>query len=568
MTRNNSIIAILIVLVLAGAVPVLLAAQAQPETILFNGKIITVDAKFSYAQAIAISGGKILAVGSNDEIRKLAGAGTRQLDLHGKTVIPGLMDNHLHGAGGGPGVDLSRVETLHELLEAIQARVLAANPGDLIVSNGDWHEAQLKEQRLPLRRDLDTVSPENPVVVVRGGHEYILNSMALRKWEINENTPVPPGGGISRYEDGTLNGELIDTARSHVKLPPPPQKDLETQIREQQEEYSILNGAGLTSVRHPGAPVEQYRLLQEMEKRGLLTMRVNFLIRLGGVKTPQEASERIAAWKVTPSDGDDWVRIWGIKLGVDGGFEGGWMTQPYEEPYGQGGTYKGLQTAPEDVYTMTVKELSRLGWRVASHAVGDAAIQLVLKGYEEANKVRPIVGRRWSIEHGFLPSPDQFPLMNRLDLVISAQNHLYLAGPSLVKYWGEKRASWVTPLRSYLDNLNNKMAVSAGTDAPVVPYPPLWTIYHFVTRDTITGGVLGEDQRIRREEALRLSTINNAYLNFEEKVKGSLEPGKYADLVVLSDDIMTCPEQRIRDMSILATMVGGKIVYQSKDFAF
>src|SRR3990170_1914696 len=215
------------------------AAQTpqEPDTILFNGKIVTVDSSFNYAQAIAIAGERILAVGSDADIRKLAGSATRQLDLHSKTVIPGLSDNHLHGVGGGPGVDLSRVETLHELLEAIQASVLASNPGDLIVSNSDWHEAQLKEQRLPLRRDLDTVSPENPVVVVRGGHEYILNSMALRKWEINENTPIPDG---------------------------------------------------LTSVRHPGGSVEQFRLLQEMERRGLLTMRVNFLIRLGGVKTPQE----------------------------------------------------------------------------------------------------------------------------------------------------------------------------------------------------------------------------------------------------------------------------------------
>jgi len=570
MFKKPSIAALMVVVLLAGWH--YSAAQAQvpaaPETILFNGKIITVDANFSYAQAVAIAGGKILAVGANDEIRKMAGTATRQLDLDGKTVIPGLADNHLHNVGGGPGVDLSRVETLQELLEAIQARVLAANPGDLIVSNGDWHEAQLKEQRLPLRRDLDTVSPENPVVVVRGGHEYILNSMALRKWEINENTPVPSGGGISRYDDGSLNGEVIDTAKGLVHLPPQPQKDLDTQIKEWQEAYSTLNAAGLTSVRHPGGPVEQYRMLQEMEKRGLLTMRVNFLLRLGGVKTPKELDDRIASWKVKPGEGDDWLRVWGIKLGVDGGFEGGWMTQPYEEPYGQGGTYKGLQTAPEDLYTMTTKELSRLGWRVASHAVGDAAIQLVLRGYEAANQVRPIVGRRWTIEHAFLPTEDQFPLMSRLDLMISAQNHLYLAGPSLVKYWGVKRASWVTPLRSYLDHLTNKMAVSAGTDSAVVPYPPLWTIYHFVTRNTITGGVLGAGQRIRREEALRLSTINNAYLNFEEKVKGSLEPGKYADLVVLSDDIMTCPEERIRDMSVLATMVGGKLVYQNKEFSF
>ena len=566
MTRTTRLIAALLALLAWSAAR--LAAQAAPSTILYNGKIVTVDAKFSYAEAVAVAGDKILAVGSNDEIRKLAGAATRQLDLHGKTVIPGLMDNHLHDVGGGPGVDLSRVRDMQELLEAIQARILQSKPGDLIVTNSDWHEAQLKEDQIPLRRDLDPISPENPVVVVRGGHEYILNSLALKKWEINENTPVPDGGGISRYDDGQLNGEIMDTAKRLVHLPPEPAVDLEARIKKQQEAFQILNAAGLTSIRIPGAPVEQYRLLQEMEHRGLMTMRVNFLIRLGGVKNAQEIDKAIDGWKVKPGEGDDWLRIWGVKLGVDGGFEGGLMTEPYAEPYGKGGTFKGLQTAPPDNYTMITKELSRLGWRVATHAVGDAAIEEVLQAYDAADKVKPIAGRRWSIEHAFLPSMDDFPVMNRLDLMISAQNHLYLAGPSMVKYWGEKRASWVTPLRTYLDNLKNPSAVSAGTDSPVVPYPPLWTIYHFVTRDTISGGVLGADQRIRREEALRLSTINGAYLDFEENVRGSLEPGKYADLVVLSDDIMTCPAERIRDMSVLATMVGGKIVYQRKDFTF
>ena len=546
------------------------AAQAPPapDTILFNGKVVTVDSKFSYAQALAITGDKILAVGANDDMRKMAGPNTRQLDLHGKTVVPGLSDNHLHDVGGGPGVDLSRVRDMQELLEAIQARILQSKPGDLIVTNSDWHEAQLKEDQIPLRKDLDPISPENPVVVVRGGHEYVLNSLALKKWEINENTPVPDGGGISRYPDGTLNGEVMDTAKSLVHLPPPPPAETADRIKKEQEAFKILNAAGLTSIRIPGAPVADYRMLREMEQRGLLTMRVSFLIRLGGVKSPQDVDAQTAAWKVKPDEGDEWVRMWGVKLGVDGGFEGGLMTEPYQEPYGKGGTYKGLQTAPEQNYTMVTKELSKLGYRVATHAVGDAAIKEVLKAYDAADKVKPIAGRRWSIEHAFLPTMDEFPTMNRLQLMISAQNHLYLAGPSMVKYWGPERTSVVTPLRTYFDNINDKMAISAGTDSPVVPYPPLWTIYHFVTRDTISGGVLGKEQRISREEALRMSTINGAYLSFQENIKGSLEPGKLADLVVLSDDIMTCPEKRIRDMSVLATMVGGKIVYQAKDFSF
>jgi predicted amidohydrolase YtcJ len=210
-------------------------------------------------------------------------------------------------------------------------------------------------------------------------------------------------------------------------------------------------------------------------------------------------------------------------------------------------------------YTDVVKELNRLGWRVATHAVGDAAIDEVLAAYEAADAEKKIAGRRWTIEHGFVPQPDQFPRMKNLGLVISAQDHLYLAGPSLVSYWGPERAARTTPIRTYLDQ---GFVVAGGTDSAVVPYPPLWVIYHFVSRDTISGGVMGADQKISRQEALRVATINNAYLTFEEALKGSIEPGKLADLVVLPEDILTCPEKHIEQMSVAMTMVGGKIVYR------
>ena len=199
-------------------------------------------------------------------------------------------------------------------------------------------------------------------------------------------------------------------------------------------------------------------------------------------------------------------------------------------------------------------------WRVATHAVGDAAIDLVLDAYEAANRERSIVGRRWTIEHAFIGRPDHLPRMKRLEIALAVQNHLYLAGPSLVAYWGRSRAALTTPVRMYLDA---GLLVSSGTDAPVVPYPPLWTIYHFVTRDTMTGGVLGTDQRITRPEALRLATINNARLLFEESIKGSIEVGKLADLVVLSDDILTSAEAKIRDASVVMTIVGGRIVHST-----
>ena len=529
--------------------------SAPPETILVNGHIVTVDARFSIAQAVAIAGGRFTAVGTSAAIRTLAGPKTTTIDLHGQTVIPGLMDDHLHDAGGGPGVDLSQARSMADVLAAIAARVRASRRGDLVVSNSDWHEAQLTEHRLPYRADLDTVSPENPVVLVRGGHEYILNSAALKTWNITKETPRQPGGRITRAPDGELNGELIDRAKALVQLPPGPALTIEAL----QEQHRTLNAAGLTSIRYPGASVEQYRLLQEMERRGILTIRVNQLLRFNSADSAGAMRAAIAASNVKPDEGDEWVRIGGMKLGVDGGFEGGWMRQPYAEPWGEGGTFRGVNTMKQAPYTDVVKELNRLGWRVATHAVGDAAIDEVLAAYEAANAEKSIRGRRWTIEHGFIPQADQFPRMKALDLVISAQDHLYLAGPSLVSYWGPARAARTTPMRAYLDQ---GFVVAGGTDSAVVPYPPLWVLYHFISRDTISGGVLGADQKISRREALQVETINNAYLTFEERTKGSIETGKLADLVVLPADILAVPAKEIERMHVTMTMVGGRIVYR------
>jgi predicted amidohydrolase YtcJ len=538
----------------AGAVLATAQAPAPADTILINGHVITVNTRFSTAQAIAISRGKFSAVGATADIRKLAGPSTTIIDLKGRTVIPGLADDHLHDAGGGAGVDLSRARSLADVLSEIAARVKQSRPDDIVITNSDWHEAQLNEHRLPYRRDLDKVSPDNPVVVVRGGHEYILNSAALKKWNITKETPQLPGGRITRDAAGELNGELVDRAKSLVQLPPAPSLTIEAL----QEQHRKLNAVGLTSIRYPGASAEQYRLLLEMKRRGTLTLRVNQLMRFGA-DSAQTMRDAIAAANIAPEEGDEWVRVGGMKLGVDGGFEGGWMRQPYAEPWGEGGTFFGVNTMKQAPYTDVVKELNRLGWRVATHAVGDAAIDEVLAAYEAADAEKSIVRRRWTIEHGFIPQADQFPRMKKLALVISAQDHLYLAGPSLVKYWGPARAARTTPMRTYLDQ---GFVVAGGTDSAVVPYPPLWVFYHFVTRDTISGGVLGVDQKISRKEALQVQTINNAYLTFEESTKGSIEPGKLADLVVLPEDILTCEPKHLERMAVDITMVDGKIVHR------
>ena len=534
---------------------------SPPDLVLHGGKIVTVDDAFSYAEAVAITGDRIQAVGDNASIQALAGPETELVDLKGKTVVPGLADDHFHSVGGGPGVDLSKARTLADVARAIQERASQSAPGELVITNADWHEAQLKEQRLPLRRDLDQMAPDNPVVVVRGGHELILNSKALQKWGITADTVEPQGGRIGRYPGNELNGELIDNATDLVELPKRPDLSLEQKVQDRIDAYKKLLSAGVTSVRYGSSSVEDYRLHQEMKRRGELPIRISQLLWMPPDTNPEEVEDIVTGWGIQPNEGDHELRIVGVKLLVDGGFEGALLREPYSEPWGKGGTFRGVQTMPTENYHAIVKTLNELGWRVATHAVGDAAIDLVLDGYEAAHAVTSIVGRRWGIEHAFLPAEDQISRIKKLSLFVSAQHHLYVAGPSLEKYWGRKRAEWTTPMRFYLDQ---GVHVAGGTDSPVIPYAPMDVIYHFVTRDTISGGVFGAEQGITREEALRVMTLNNAFLNFEEHIKGSIQAGKLADLVVLSDDIMTCREADIRSLNAEMTVVGGRVAYRRK----
>lgn len=539
---------------------VMASAEEPPDRIFLNGNVYTVDDSFSTAEAIAVSGNRFTAVGSNEEISNLAGSETIVVDLEGLTVVPGLTDNHFHGAGGGPGVDLSQARSLNDVIDAIRERAEATPPGTIIMTNSNWHEAQLKEERLPFRRDLDKATTEHPVVVIRGGHTTILNTAGLEKWNITPETQAPQGGTISRYPDGSLNGELLDNAEYLVDLPEQPEPSLEERIQQTIIDHNRLHAAGLTAIRHPGGSIEHYRMLEEMKRRGLLTMRVTQLLSVPRRGDPKMIEEMIKAWGVDSDEGDAMLQIGGIKLGVDGGFEGGYMRDPYAEPFDKDGTFYGLQTVSQERYNEIAKTINALGWRVFTHAVGDAAIDQVLAGYKEAHQEDPISGERWGIEHGFIPRDDQFPAMKEMDLYISAQSHLYIAGPSLVKYWGKDRAAYTTPVAKYLEA---GIPVSGGSDSPVIPFNPIWVMYHFHTRDLFSGGNLGRQHGISREDALRLITRNHWYLTFEEDTKGVIAPGRYADMVVLEDDLMTISESRLEDLEVVLTMVDGKIVYQS-----
>lgn len=536
-------------------------AADEQTTVFVNGRVFTADAKGSIAEGFAIRGERFVAVGDRKALEPLIQAGARVVDLKGQFVSPGLADGHLHGEGGGPGLDFSQVRTMAELLDVVRAGVAKATPGAVVVSNSDWHEMQLKEQRLPTVADLDPVSGDVPVVLVRGGHSLILNSAALKKYDITPATPVPAGGIIGRDANGALTGEIVDTAKSLVKLPPRPPLNAQDLIDTQTK----LNAYGITAIRIPGVykgpSAVAFRLARGLEQAGKLTLRWTILL-----PGPRFNGGTMAALKTGPKqdEGDEWVRIGGVKLGVDGGFEGGHFREPYVEPYGKGGTFYGVTTFPPAEYNAAVAELNRDGWTVATHAVGDAATDQVLNAYEAANKEKPITGRRWSIEHAFYIHPEQIERMKALDLVISAQDHLYLAAPAMGKYWGRERANHVTSVKTFL---KTGLIVVGGTDSPVIPFNPFWEIYHFASRDTIAGGVYGEDEKVDdRAALLRMITINFARAIGAESVRGSIEPNKLADFAVLSEDILTAPLPKIRDMKALATFVGGKEVYHAPGF--
>ena len=535
-------------------------ARVDADSIFFNGKVITMDAasaKTRIVQAFAIKDGRFIAIGSDGEAMRYKGRDTRVVDLLGRTVLPGLSDGHFHGIHGGPGVDLSQARTLQDVFDAVSARAVITPAGDFVVSNSDWHEAQLQEQRLPLASELDIAAPNNPVVLVRGGHSFILNNVALQLFNITPATPVPAGGAIPRTPEGALTGELIDTAKNLVDLPPNPPQTAEQQRQALLNIQSHMNAHGVTQLRMASSNVSTYRRWQALRDEGAISLRVSFLFRPGN--SANAVNNFVATSGVTLDEGDQWLKVVGFKFGVDGGFEGGLMREPYIEPYGLGGTYFGLQTVNTQGYIDTIKAVALNGWRAATHAVGDAGIDLVLEAYKQAHAARPYAKGQWVIEHAFVAKPDHFPKIRELGLVLSVQDHLYVAGPSLRKMWGDHRAETVTPVRTYLDQ---GFLLAGGTDAPVIPTNPWWAMYHFITRDTITGGVFGPQERVlNREDVLRLFTLNYARLIHEEDSKGSISPGKWADFVVASGDFLSVPMEALEDMTALATYVGGQRVY-------
>lgn len=538
----------------------------RADLVLINGKVVTVDPSFRIAEAIAVKGDRIVAVGSNEEIRKFVGGETEVLDLEGKMVLPGLIDSHIHMLGTGLSMFMIDCRTpprnsISDILDAVRKRAEKLRPGEWIEGRG-WDQAKLAEHRFPTRWDLDKAAPENPVILTRTcGHIVVVNSRALEIAGIDRDTPQPIGGVIDKDETGEPTGILreapaFNLVRRHI---PPP--TLERKVEAIEMASRALNEVGITGVIEPGLSAEDMRAYQRALSEGRLSVRVSMMLRaLEGGEPLEEGVRRIREFPLLTGFGCNMLRFLGVKLLIDGGIGG--RTALLREPYeGEPENY-GVLTLPRESLQRLVDEANQQGMTVGVHCAGGRAMDIALEAFRETDRKRSIRGRRYTLIHAYQPSRENIETCRSLEVVVASQpSFLYYLGDSYYENVGPKRAAELLPHRSWIDG---GVTVAFGTDSPVTPYNPFVSLWASIARRTeIKHLELGRGEKVTREEAIRMYTWNGAYASFTEGLTGSIEPGKLADLIIIDRDILTCPEDELRDVKVLRTILGGRTVYRA-----
>jgi predicted amidohydrolase YtcJ len=558
------------------------AAEAPADTIVVNAKVLTVDANFSRASAVAIRGDKFVAVGSEADIRKLAGPSTKTIDAGGRTVIPGLVEGHLHAtqaARGDAQQPYQQLYSIGEIKEWVRARAKEAGPGGWIqLPRTDV--TRIKERRLPNKADLDEAAPNNPAVFT---WQYankiiqILNSAALKVTGINSQTEVPPGGKIHFGASGEPTGTIENASGLVTKFVPARGVTDEKYHDMLVKLLHNYNAIGITSIGERGANVAAFETYNKLKAQGRLTTRVTVTIMLNTDGTVAGTERVIKAIPHKTGDGDDWVKIGPLKLGVDGGIL--YATAHMREPYGPQSfslygisdpNYRGdLRISREELKNI-IRTGHRLGWQMSSHVTGDAGVDAVLEAVEASNADGPVAPRRYNLIHGYFPNPETAAKAARLGVAVDIQPMWYYKdGDALAEALGPKRLEHFIGLQSW-QKAGVKVAINAdhmqGIDpnTSLNPYNPFLAMQTAITRKTESGQIFGPEERVSREDALRMVTINAAWFSFDEKKVGSIEVGKYADLAILTDDYLACPEDKIKDIRSRLTMVGGKIVHEVK----
>jgi len=552
-------------------------AKQQQETVaadvvIIGGKVATVDPNLGNVEALAINGYQITAVGSNEEISSLIGSETKIIELNGRFAMPGFIEGHGHYLGLGRSkqiLDLNDVKNWNEIVSMVAVAVDKANPGDWIFGRG-WHQEKWDSlpdaavDGVPINDTLNEVSAENPVILGHAsGHAAFWNDLALEIAGVTDDTPNPEGGAIVRTPDGKATGLMRETAQRLINQA---RREYDGRLTPEQEESLNRERAqlaadealkyGVTSFHDAGASFETIDFFKQLEDEGKLDIRLYAMVR----RISNEMMEKaLPQYKMLP-EGNDFLTVRSIKRQIDGalGAHGAWLLEPYEDlPETSGLVLEKI----EDI-ERTAEIAVRHGFQVNTHAIGDRANRETLDIYERTWNRLDVDGKqlRWRIEHAQHIDPLDVPRFGELGVIASIQAvHGTSDGPWIPSRLGDERAEATS--QPWRDLFNTNAIVTNGTDVPVERINPIASYYSSVSRTMNNGVKFYPKHVMTREEALQSYTINNAFAAFEEDIKGSLTPGKYADVVILSQDLLTVDEDKIPGITVDITIVGGKIKY-------
>jgi predicted amidohydrolase YtcJ len=557
-------------------------ASMQPpaaDLVLVNGKIITIDAQDSIAEAVAISAGRIVAVGRSGDIKARASAATEVIDLGGRAVSPGLIDTHVHFTQVDAlyNVDLSTASSIKEALAAVAARVATAKPGDWIRGRG-WDEGKFKERRYLTAADLDEVAPNNPVWLTHTtGHYGVANTYALKIAEVRSATPDPPAGTIDRDSRGGPTGVLKETAQRLVTRHVPPM------TREQQKAGVLkmvedFNREGMTGAKDPGIGELKWDIYKELLSEGRLTVRI-FALWSGATSTEDASAvlERVNANPRLPATlGDGMLASGGVKLFIDGsgGARTAWMYDDWNRNHtGKDTGNAGYPSTPPDQYRTIFTNLHKAGVHVSTHAIGDRAIDWVVDTYAQALASTPTRGLRHGIIHANTPTDRAINEMARLQREYDAGypeasgSFMWWIGDNYAANLGPDRSLRLKPFKTFMQK---GVRWAQGSDHGVTPFPARYGLWASVARETLNGTYgrtpFGTTESIDVKTALRSYTIWAAHQIFQDERVGSIEVGKDADLAVWDRDPYAVATSALRDMKAQMTLVKGRVVYRDPAF--
>lgn len=545
--------------------------EKSADLVLRNGKVVTVDDVRPEAQALAVKGGMIVAVGTDEDMKPYITQETKIIDLGGKLAVPGFIDAHGHFTGLGQAkmsLDLTKVTNWDEVVAIVKEAVEKALPGEWITGRG-WHQEKWDKipepnvDGLPLHHELSNVSPDNPVLLTHAsGHSSFANAKAMEIAGITKDTPDPSGGEIVKDEEGYPIGAFRETAQRAVRYELSHYQEQRTSEQIEAERIKVVELAeeeclskGVTTFQDAGSSFETIDLFRKLAEEGKLNIRLWVMVR----DSNERLAEKLADYKIIGA-GDNHLTVHAVKRSIDGalGPHGAWLLEPYTSLPSS----VGLNTSPVDVVKETARISIENDFQFCVHAIGDRANRETLDIFEEAFASHPAKeDLRWRIEHSQHLHPDDIPRFGRLGVIASMQGiHCTSDGPYVIKRLGEKRAE--EGAYAWQKLMKTGAVICNGTDVPVEDVDPIACFYATVSRRLKDGTIFYPDQRMSREEALRSYTLNCAYAGFEEDIKGSITPGKLADITILSKDIMTVPEEEILTAEVLYTIVGGEVVYQ------